>query len=317
MHRITNTLLSALILGTGGYSHIVAAQDSSTYYTVTHAKDFAIDWKSFYAKGTQATLALQKTLPHQLDLAYGNDPKQKLDIYMPAAKVQDAPVVLFMHGGGKREGDKSHYGYVAKPFAAKGIVTAVMSYRLFSDDNALKYPAQEDDARNAVIWLYRNVARFGGNPQNIYLVGHSAGASLTSYLASNRSWLKAAGIPDSAIRGAVPMGGGTYDITTSKSPVNDSYFATAENKRRATPAFNVNDPAPDWVIQYGEKEASTDRSGGVEQLKAALAAEGAKVQVVIEPGADHSNQVWALGDPATVTWQSVAALIERNTQKAH
>jgi acetyl esterase/lipase len=224
--------------------------------------------------------------------------------------------VLFMHGGGKREGDKSHYGYVAKHFAAKGIVTVVMSYRLWSEDNALKYPAQEDDARNAVIWLYHNVARFGGDPNNIYLVGHSAGASLTSYLASDRSWLKAAGIPDSAIRGAVPMGGGTYDVTTYKSPVYDVYFATPENKRRGTPAFNVNDPAPDWVIQYGTKEASAERTSGVEQLKAALEVKGAKVQVVIEPGADHSNQVWALGDPATVTWQSVAALIERNTRKA-
>jgi acetyl esterase/lipase len=280
----------------------VAAQDYSKYYTVAHAKDFDIDWKSFYAKGTEATLALQKRLPHKLDLAYGRDPKQRLDLYMPVGTVRNAPVLLFMHGGGKREGDKSHYGYVAKPFAAKGIVTAVISYRLFSDDNGLKFPAQEADARNAVIWLYRNVARFGGNPQNIFLVGHSAGASLTSFLASDRSWL---------------MSGGTYDFTTAKSPVNDSYFATAENKRRATPAFNVNDPAPDWIIHYGEKEGDAERLSGIEQLERALEAKGAKVQVVVEPAADHAEAVWALGDPATPTYQAVASMIDRNTRNSH
>src|SRR5690606_39166296 len=111
-------------------SSIALAQDSSTYYTVMHPAEFQIDWKAAYAKADEMTRRTRKQLPHQLDIAYGTDRKQKLDIYQPRNEPKDAPVLIFLHGGGNREGDRAHYGYVAGPFAKHGVVTVVASYRL-------------------------------------------------------------------------------------------------------------------------------------------------------------------------------------------
>src|SRR6266851_115321 len=106
------------------------AQDKSKYYTVQHPKDFPIDWKAFYDNADDLTGETRKLFPHHLDLAYGTDPKQKLDVYLPANKPATAPVFIFLHGGGFREGDRAHYGFVARPLASQGVITVVASYRM-------------------------------------------------------------------------------------------------------------------------------------------------------------------------------------------
>ena len=138
----TWSLLGAvLVVGAGAAP--TAAQDWRTYATVQHPDRFAINWRAFYEKATELTDAARRTLPHSLDLAYGADPKQRLDLYFPAETPRQAPVFLFIHGGGFREGDRRQYGYVAAPLAARGIITAVMSYRLVPH----VYPSQVDGRR--------------------------------------------------------------------------------------------------------------------------------------------------------------------------
>src|SRR3990172_3078309 len=88
----------------------VTAQDMSKYYTVMHPDKFEIDWKGFYQTMTEKTAEVRKVLPHHLDLAFGDNPKQKLDLYLPkGANISSAPVFLFLHGGGFREGDRAQY----------------------------------------------------------------------------------------------------------------------------------------------------------------------------------------------------------------
>ena len=70
-----------------------SGQDKSTYYTVMHADEFTIDWAGWYQKGDELTAELRAEFPHHLDLAYGEDAKQKLDLYLPKGNLKDAPVV--------------------------------------------------------------------------------------------------------------------------------------------------------------------------------------------------------------------------------
>ena len=104
---------------------VTNAQDMSQYYTVQNPDDFTIDWTGFYHRMNEHTARVRDEFPHHLDLAYGTDPKQVLDLYLPAGEVSNAPVFLFLHGGGFREGDKAHYGSVAEPFVKAGVITVV------------------------------------------------------------------------------------------------------------------------------------------------------------------------------------------------
>jgi acetyl esterase/lipase len=213
------------------------AQDWSTYYTVRHAQEFKIDWAGFYAKATALTATTRKTVRHVLDVKYGDHAKQALDLYLPPG-ASGAPVLLFIHGGGFREGDRAQYGYIAAPFAARGIVTAVTSYRLTPE---FTYPSQPDDIRRAIAWLWKNVRSHGGDPARLFVGGHSAGAILSADVGLRTGWMSAQGLPGDVIKGLVPVSGG-YDLTSLPSVNN--YVPDAARRAEASPINHVTGSSP-------------------------------------------------------------------------
>jgi arylformamidase len=272
----------AAVTGSGA----AVAQDSSKYYTVLHPEEFEIDWRAFYRKAEQRTAAVRERLPHHLDLAYGEDPKQRLDLYLPEGEVEAAPVFLFLHGGGFREGDRAQYGFVAEPFAAHGIITAVASYRL--TEGGHHYPAQPEDARAAVEWLYRQVADYGGDAGAIYVGGHSAGAILAADIGVDRSWLEERGIPQTTLRGIAPISG-SYDLRGG----GRDYTPSAEAEALASPILHIEASVPRVVVAVGsmeEKYLASSRNF-VERLEEA----NVRAELVVAEGQDHRETVEALG----------------------
>jgi acetyl esterase/lipase len=176
-------------------------QDKSTYYTVRNASRFTIDWSGFYERADKLTEVARRDFPNHLDIPYGMHPKQKLDLYLPAGNLNKAPVFLFIHGGGFREGDRTHYGFIAPPLAKRGIITVLPSYRLTSQ--GFHYPSQPKDIRSAIAWVYQNIERFGGDPKRIIVGGHSAGGILAADVSVNRSWLSELALPLDLISGTV------------------------------------------------------------------------------------------------------------------
>ena len=110
------------------------------------------------------------------DVSYGPDPLQKLDIDHPA-KGRGLPVALYVHGGGFVRGDKSDYSNIVAYLGAHGIVAVNMNYRLAPK---VSWPAESEDVGAAVAFLKKNVAHYGGNPERIVVIGHSAGANLVA-----------------------------------------------------------------------------------------------------------------------------------------
>jgi acetyl esterase/lipase len=249
-------LAAAVALTTGDPS---VAQDASKYYSVTHASEFPIDFANdLYAAGDRRTAETRKRLEHHLDLAYGDHQKQKLDLYLPKRKAARAPVLVFLHGGGFSEGDRAHYGFIAAPFSEHGIVTAVASYRLSG------YPDPIEDAKAIVMWLYKNIARYGGDPLSIYVSGHSAGAIMAGDIGADRRWLAEAGIPKSALKGIVPVSG-RYELVAGSGL--DNYAAGAEQRKLASPLLHINDPVPGVVIAYGYGSADEMESLEVDAIR--------------------------------------------------
>jgi acetyl esterase/lipase len=283
-------------------AQVASAQDWTQYYTVVHRSDFEIDWGKFYQMAEAKTMAVRKALRHQLDVPYGTDPKQRMDLYFPVQKTGNAPVLLFLHGGGFREGDRKQYGYVAEPFAKQGILTVVASYRLTS--GGFKYPDQPDDAKALVTWIYRNIAKYGGNPNAIYVSGHSAGAILTADIGVDLAWMDQAKVPRAALRGIVPISG-SYDLRNSK---RQDYLPTSEAEEKASALLHVNAPAPVAIVAFGSKEDRLKDPSAA--LVKAIAAKGAQARTLTLEGKDHAGAVWELSDANSTLTQAMLAMIE-------
>lgn len=301
IRQISLVVVAVLLVGTAG------AQDKSTYYTVQHPSEFAIDWKGFYDRADQLTADVRKTLPTHLDLAYGTDAKQKLDVYQPTGERSSLPVFIFLHGGGFREGDRAHYGYVAKPLAANGIVTVVASYRLLPGS---RYPDQLDDTRRVVAWVHEHIARYGGDPARIYLGGHSAGAMLTAQACASTAWLSALSIPATALRGCAPVSG-SYDLESRTSD-----YVVDARRAEASPLRHIVAPAPRWVIAVGSNEASTPpiRPEDSETFGARLREKHARADVLVLDGLDHSQTVAAFGDEGSPLVRAILEMIRQTAR---
>jgi arylformamidase len=282
-------------------AHAASAQDWTQYYTVTHAKDFEIDWGGFYRKAEAQTMVVRKELRHELDVAYGKDPKQRFDLYFPVKKTERAPVLVFLHGGGFREGDRKQYGYAAEPFAQNGIITVVASYRLTT--GGFKHPAQPDDAKAIVAWIYKNIARYGGDPNAIYVSGHSAGAILAADIGVDLSWLDALKIPRSVVRGIVPISG-SYDLRGSKRL---EYLPTPEAEEKASALLHVNAPAPVAIVAYGSLEERLKAPSAA--LVEALKAKGSQAKTLNLEGKDHATAIWELSDANAPLTKAMLAMI--------
>jgi acetyl esterase/lipase len=137
----------------------------------------------------------------------GTDPvRHRLDLYLPKGK-QDFPVVVFVHGGGWILGDKEFFGWgedIGRFFAGQGIGAVMPSYRLAP---AVRNPQQVQDVARAFAWTVRNIRRFGGCPERLFLCGHSAGGQLVSLLATDPSYLRAEAVDRSLIKGVISISG--------------------------------------------------------------------------------------------------------------
>jgi len=139
------------------------------------------------------------------DAPYGDHPRQRLDI-MPAPRTAwPAPVFIFMHGGSFQHHSKDVHALVGRALRGAGITVVLLNYRLYPE---VRYPAFVEDAAAGVRWVAANIERYGGNPNQIVVGGHSAGAYLSAMLALG---VLSPVLPAGLIRGAVCMAG-LYDL---------------------------------------------------------------------------------------------------------
>ena len=142
------------------------------------------------------------------DLPYGQDVLQRLDLSIPAAK--GYATVVFVHGGSLTGGDKADDDYrdVCAPFPAARIACASINYRLAP---AHPWPAQAEDVAAALAWVRSNIGTRGGDPRNLFLVGHSSGATMVALLGADQRYLTRHGVNAGELRGIIPMGSIMWD----------------------------------------------------------------------------------------------------------
>ncbi|MFO0978876.1 MAG: alpha/beta hydrolase [Planctomycetaceae bacterium] len=154
------------------------------------------------------------------------DVLQTLDIYAPKAAA-NAPVVVFVHGGGWNKRDKDEVGSQPKLFNAAGIIVVSINYRLVP---AVTHPENVRDVAAAIAWISKNIAKHGGDPGRIFVMGHSAGSHLAALVATDDRYLAAHGLHRSQLAGVISLDGSAFDIPDR---VRNGSETIAENCRRA------------------------------------------------------------------------------------
>ena len=146
--------------------------------------------------------------------------RQVLDIYSPN-DAKNLPVVFWIHGGGWQTGDKSEVQIKPKAFTEKGFVFVATNYQLLPK---VEMGSIIRDIAKSIHWVHDHIAEQGGDPQRIFVMGHSAGAQLAALVCTDDRYLKAEGLSFSILKGCVPVDGDTYDVP--------AIIETAETRRR-------------------------------------------------------------------------------------
>jgi acetyl esterase/lipase len=217
------------------------------------------------------------------------DKKDRLDIYVPEPASR-APVIVSFYGGGLRDGDKSRHVKVGQRFAAAGYVTVIANYRL---SPGVTHPAHVQDAAAAVAWVKKNIAAHGGDPDKVFVLGHSAGTYLAALLATDPRYLSAHGLTPADVRGYVPVSAFFYVDRPGVAPdrPKDTWGTDAAVWKSASPGTHVAAGAPPLLLLYadGDDEWRRNQQG---EFATALRAKGNRdVEVKMIAGRTH-NSIW-------------------------
>ena len=245
------------------------------------------------------------------DRAVGADLKrQSLDV-LSVTKARQCPVMIWVHGGSWVAGDKANVRTLPEVLGSQGFILVSINYRF---PPAVNFDGQSHDVAAAIAWVYRHIAEYGGDPQNIFLIGHSAGAHLISLVATDPTYLTGQDLTLSVLRGVVSLEG-DYDLRllAAGTPprVPDLYIAPftqdPANWWKASPLAYVkrgSGIAP-FVLAYsgGARPIPTPsprRKKDAEVFIAALTAAGIEADLVGLPSKSHTEiaaEFGAPGDP--------------------
>lgn len=180
-----------------------------------------------------------------LGLAYGSESaRQKLDVYAPTAKPGFATVIWF-HGGGLTGGDR----HLPNEFKNRGVAVVSASYRL---SPASKSPAYVEDAASVVAWTVKNISKYGGSAERIFVSGHSAGGYLAMMVGLDKKWLAPHGFDPDKLAGLAPLSGQciTHFTVRQEKGLADTKVVVDE----MSPLNHVRKDAPPMLLVTGDRE---------------------------------------------------------------
>jgi acetyl esterase/lipase len=222
------------------------------------------------------------------NVAYGDLPRQKLDIYRPA-HAGPAPVVVFFYGGAWNSGNKGMYPFVAATLARQGNVVVVPDYRLYPE---VRFPAFLQDCAQAVAWTQKHLQQIGGDPDRVFLMGHSAGAYNAVMLALDPAYLAHAGTSRRSLAGVIGLAG-PYDFLPITGKDVWAVFSTVGDGPESQPVTYADGAAPPLLLLAGSDDRTVYPRNTL-SLAAKVRAKGGQVQDRIFPGVGHIGLVIAI-----------------------
>ena len=229
----------------------------------------------------------------QPDVTAVYDPARglSLDIYRPTGVAPGAPVVLFFNGGSWQMGTRAQYRFVGSRLAENGVVAIVADYRTWP---AAGFPAFMGDAARAVRWTLDHAREQGGDPQRVYIAGHSAGAQIAALLGTDARHLDAVERRPQDLAGVIGLSG-PYDFVISGKL--EEIFGPRSQWPEAMAVRFVDGDEPPFLLVHGDQDRTVD-VGNSRKLEFALRRKGIDATLLILPGGNHFVTAAAFYDPA-------------------
>jgi arylformamidase len=250
-----------------------------------------------------ASSALSVEMEVKKDVFYteAKDVLQALDVYSPELG-DGLPVVVWIHGGGWKKGDKAALQKKPQALVDQGFVLVSINYR-FVPDVTLK--EMMGDIAKAIKWTREHVKEHRGNPDSLVIMGHSAGAHLAALLCTDDRYLKAEGVPMSALKGCVPLDVSAYDVpkrlkdggSVAPATITAVFGSTEEQQREFSPVYHIakDKGIPPFLILH--VASRDDTKAQAHWLAEKLSAVGVRARVVAAEGKTHGTISTDLGGP--------------------
>ena len=239
-----------------------------------------------------ASEALLKRLGQPERVAYGPTEIEQLDIYK--TRRSNAPINIFIHGGAWRNGQAKDSAYLAEMFINAGAHFVIPDFIQVEDAGGNLMPMAQQ-VRAAVAWVYKNAARFGGDPNRIYITGHSSGAHLSGCTLVT-DWQKDVGLPTNIIKGGLLVSG-MYDLKPVRLSKRSEYVKFTDEIERALSSQRHLDKlnAP-IIVAHGSQE-TPEFQRQAREFAAAVKAAGKTVELIVGEGFNHFEMQETLGNP--------------------
>ena len=262
------------------------------------------DLPAYQQENAEMSHKVVKNLDCFKDVQYGNDEPQKLDIF-PAA-VDRAPILVDIHGGGWRSGSRNIRSFPASSVTKAGVMWVPIDYGL-----APNYSIHQmvDHVRSAIVWLYHNVSKYGGDPSKLYVSGNSAGGHLTGCILMP-NWHKNFGVPSDIIKGACAISG-VYDLQAlvhAEYGYNDELGMDIETAQNFSPLFNLPTKGCPLIVSYGAPEPNEFRRQSRVYYEAWKDGGFPATEIVVN-GAHHFAMSRQMSDPNSALFQAVTKMI--------
>lgn len=241
-----------------------------------------------------------KDIPYVAGNVPGFDPQRHiLDVYAPKrVSATPRPVVVFIHGGNWNSGKKDIYWFIGRRLARQGVVAVIVNYRLAP---GVQVPAMADDCARAVLWAKQHMADYGGDPNRLYVMGHSAGGGLAALLATEDTLFTKLGLAGNPVKGAIlndPAGINMYDyLLKMEYPTDRQYLVPfgkdPEGWRAVSPLFKVRPGLPPMLLYTGERTYPSILTG-TKAFYDKLRAAGVSAQYRVLPRKKHVPMVTQL-----------------------
>lgn len=227
-------------------------------------------------------------------IEFDNRRALSLDLYAPI-NVHDAPVVVFFYGGSWLGGERGWFRFVGNALAAHGVITVIPDYRKLPDVDLGGFMR---DAARAIGWVRAHVAAYGGDPQRLFVMGHSSGGHIAALLATDPRWLAAQGLTPRDLAGCIGLAGvyAFLPADAQDEEMLDVFGEAPDQWHQAAPVAFVDGREPPMLLLSGDDDDEVDPENS-RRFAAALQAHGEAVTLHVYPRIGHSALLLALAHP--------------------